>query len=138
MGAPIALRCSRHWEKSPAWRPWPRLRFQPPSMPRRPTKASLRRSVPLGLSWLLWFRSRLFTRMRSSTELASYLRVVIGVVAGLGVGLLVTVIVIAAKVGFLVDTPRAAHPFVLAALFAVPALAGGWTGYLWRRPTRRL
>ncbi len=75
--------------------------------------------------------------MRSSTELASYLRVVIGVVAGLGVGLLVTVIVIAAKVGFLVDTPRAAHPFVLAALFAVPALAGGLTGYLWRRPTRR-
>jgi len=47
------------------------------------------------------------------------------VVAGLGVGLLVTVIVIAAKVGFLVDTPRAAHPFVLAALFAVPALLDG-------------
>jgi hypothetical protein len=75
--------------------------------------------------------------MRSSTELASYLRVVIGVVAGLGVGLLVTVIVIAAKVGFLVDTPRAAHPFVLAALFAVPAVAGGLMGYLWRRPTLR-
>ncbi len=68
--------------------------------------------------------------------MAGYLRVLIGVVAGLGVGLLVTVIVIAAKVGFLVDTPRAAHPFVLAALFAVPALAGGLMGYLWRRPTR--
>ena len=75
--------------------------------------------------------------MRSSTELASYLRVVIGVVAGLGVGLLVTVIVIAAKISFLVNTPRAAHPFVLAALFALPALAGGLIGALWRRPPRR-
>ena len=69
--------------------------------------------------------------------MAGYLRVLIGVVAGLGVGLLVTVIVIAAKVGFLVDTPRAAHPFVLAALFAVPAVADGLMGYLWRRPNRR-
>jgi len=68
---------------------------------------------------------------------ASYLRVLIGVVVGLGVGLLVTVIVIAAKVGFLVNTPRAAHPFVLAALFAVPALAGGLIGAFWRRPSER-
>ena len=75
--------------------------------------------------------------MRSSTELASYLRVVIGVVVGLGLGLLVTVIVIAAKVGFLVNTPRAAHPFVLAALFALPALAGGLIGAFWRRSPRR-
>jgi len=64
-------------------------------------------------------------------------RVLIGVLVGLGVGLLVTVIVIAAKVGFLVDTPRAAHPLVLAALFAVPALAGGFIGALWRRPSSR-
>ena len=62
-----------------------------------------------------------------------YRRVLIGVVVGLGVGLLITVFVIAAKVGFLVDTPRAAHPFVLAALFAVPALAGGMLGAFWRR-----
>jgi len=47
------------------------------------------------------------------------------------------VIVIAAKVGFLVNTPRAAHPFVLAALFALPALAGGLIGAFWRRPPRR-
>ena len=62
-----------------------------------------------------------------------YLRVLIGVVVGLGVGLLITVFVIAAKVGFLVNTPRALHPFVLAALFAVPALAGGMLGAFWRR-----
>jgi hypothetical protein len=65
--------------------------------------------------------------------LARYLRVLIGLVVGLGAGLLIVVVVIAAKVGFLVNTPRAAHPFVLAALFAIPALAGGVAGALWRR-----
>jgi hypothetical protein len=62
------------------------------------------------------------------------MRVLLGVVIGLVAGLLITVVVIVAKVGFLVNTPRAAHPFVLAALFAVPALAGGLIGALWRRP----
>jgi hypothetical protein len=64
---------------------------------------------------------------------AGYLRVLIGGVVGLGVGLLIVVVVIATKVGFLVNTPRAAHPFVLAALFAIPALAGGLIGALWTR-----
>ncbi|TMD38103.1 MAG: hypothetical protein E6I89_07675 [Chloroflexi bacterium] len=69
--------------------------------------------------------------------MASYMRVLIGVVIGLVVGLLITVVVIAAKVGFLVNTPRAAHPFVLAALFIVPALAGGLIGAFWKRPSGR-
>ena len=56
-------------------------------------------------------------------------------VIGLGLGLIITVVVIAAKVGFLVNTPRSTHPFVLAALFAIPALAGGLIGALWRRPS---
>jgi len=66
------------------------------------------------------------------------MRVLIGVVIGLVVGLLITVVVIAAKVGFFVNTPRAAHPFVLAAFFAVPALAGGMFGAFWKRPSRRM
>jgi len=61
----------------------------------------------------------------------------IGVVAGLLVGLLITVMVIAFKVGFFVNTPRAAHPFVLVSFFIVPALAGGVIGALWRRPANR-
>ena len=65
----------------------------------------------------------------------SFVRVLVGVVIGLGLGLIITVVVIAAKVGFLVNTPRSTHPFVLAALFAVPALAGGLIGALWRRPS---
>ena len=66
------------------------------------------------------------------------LSILIGVVIGLVVGLLVTVVVIAAKVGFFVNTPRAAHPFVLAAFFAVPALAGGLIGAFWMRSSRRV
>ena len=69
--------------------------------------------------------------------MASYLRVLIGVVAGLGIGLGITVIVIAAKVGFFVNTPRAAHPFVLAAFFVIPAVGGALIGAFWRRPSRR-
>ena len=69
--------------------------------------------------------------------MARYLSVLIGVVAGLAVGLLITVIVIAAKVGFFVDTPRAAHPLVLAAFFVVPAAAGALIGAFWRRPSGR-
>jgi hypothetical protein len=67
-------------------------------------------------------------------SMASYLRVLVGVIVGLGVGLLITVFVIATKVGFLVDTPRAAHPIVLTALVGVPAIAGGVIGAVWRRP----
>jgi hypothetical protein len=63
------------------------------------------------------------------------MRVLIGVVLGLVVGLLITLVVIVAKVGFFVNTPRAAHPFVLAAFFAVPALVGGLIGAFGRRPT---
>ncbi len=66
--------------------------------------------------------------------MSTSLRVLIGVVVGLGVGLLITVFVIATKVGFLVDTPRATHPLVLAALIGVPAIAGGLIGAFWRRP----
>jgi hypothetical protein len=47
----------------------------------------------------------------------------------LGVGLLITVVVIAAKVGFFVDSPRAAHPFILVAFFLIPAAIGGWLGF---------
>jgi len=65
------------------------------------------------------------------------MRVLIGVAAGLGVGLLITVLVITLKVGFFISTPRAAHPFVLASFFLVPALAGGVIGALWKRPTNR-
>jgi hypothetical protein len=63
----------------------------------------------------------------------TYIAALIGVVLGLGIGLLFTVVVIVAKVGFFVDTPRAAHPFVLLSFFVVPAAAGGLTGLLWRR-----
>ncbi|HEY0830914.1 MAG TPA: hypothetical protein VGE99_07200 [Candidatus Dormibacteraeota bacterium] len=70
--------------------------------------------------------------------MATYVRVLIGVVIGLGVGLLITVVVITAKVAFFVNTPRVAHPFVLAAFFAVPALAGGLIGAFWKRPSRRM
>ena len=56
-------------------------------------------------------------------------RTVIGLVVGLGAGLLITVVVIFARVGFFVDSPRAAHPFILVAFFAVPALAGTWLGF---------
>jgi len=63
----------------------------------------------------------------------SVFRVLIGIGAGLCAGLLITVIVIVGKVGFFIDTPRAAHPFVLAAFFAVPALAGGVLAAVWRR-----
>jgi hypothetical protein len=63
----------------------------------------------------------------------AYIRVLIGFVVGLGVGLVFTVLVIVAKVGFFVNTPRAAHPFLLLAFFAVPAVAGGLIGLLWRR-----
>jgi len=65
------------------------------------------------------------------------MRVLIGVVIGLGVGFLITLVVITAKVGFLVNTPRAAHPLVLAALFIVPALAGGLIGAFWKLPSGR-
>jgi len=56
-------------------------------------------------------------------------RTVIGLVLGLGVGLLITVVVIFARVGFFVDSPRAAHPYILVAFFAAPALAGAWLGF---------
>jgi len=56
-------------------------------------------------------------------------RTVVGLVLGLGSGLLITVVVIFARVGFFVDSPRAAHPFILVAFFAVPALAGAWLGF---------
>jgi len=57
------------------------------------------------------------------------MRTVIGLVLGLGVGLLITLVVIFVKVGFFVDSPRAAHPFILVAFFAVPALAGAWLAF---------
>jgi hypothetical protein len=63
----------------------------------------------------------------------TYIRILIGFAIGLAVGLAFTVFVIAAKVGFLVNTPRAAHAFLLVTFFAVPAAAGGLVGLLWRR-----
>jgi hypothetical protein len=65
------------------------------------------------------------------------MRAVVGVAAGLLIGLLITVVVIAFKVGFFVNTPRAAHPFVLVSFFIVPGLVGGVIGALWRRPANR-
>ena len=50
--------------------------------------------------------------------------------AGLAVGLVITVVVIAAKIGFFVNSPRAAHPLILIAFFVVPAAAGAVLGYL--------
>jgi hypothetical protein len=63
----------------------------------------------------------------------TYIRILIGIAVGLVVGLVFTVIVITAKVGFLVNTPRGTHAFLLVTFFAVPALAGGLVGLLWRR-----
>jgi hypothetical protein len=63
----------------------------------------------------------------------TYIRILIGIAVGLVVGLVFTVFVITAKVGFLVNTPRPTHAFVLFTFFAVPALAGGLVGLLWRR-----
>jgi len=60
-------------------------------------------------------------------------RTAIGLVVGLGAGLLITVVVIFARVGFFVDSPRAAHPFIVVAFFAVPALAGAWLGFRYGR-----
>jgi hypothetical protein len=63
----------------------------------------------------------------------TYVRILIGIAVGLGVGLVFTVIVITAKVGFLVNTPRGTHGLLLVTFFAVPALGGGLIGLLWRR-----
>lgn len=63
----------------------------------------------------------------------TYVRMLIGVAVGLGVGLAFTVFVITAKVAFLVNTPRATHAFLLATFFVVPAMAGGIIGLLWGR-----
>lgn len=68
-----------------------------------------------------------------ATPVVTYTRVLIGFVVGLGIGLVFTVIVIAAKVGFFVDTPRNVHPILLIAFFVVPTVAGGLIGLLWRR-----
>ena len=65
--------------------------------------------------------------------MAPPIRILIGAVVGLAVGLLITVVVIVAKVGFFVDSPRAAHPFILIAFFAVPAAVGAWLGFRSRR-----
>ena len=65
--------------------------------------------------------------------MAKYIRVLIGLVLGLGIGLVFTLVVIVAKVGFFVDTPRAAHPILLLMFFVVPAVGGGLIGLLWRR-----
>jgi hypothetical protein len=62
------------------------------------------------------------------------LRALIGLVLGLGVGLVITVVVIAAKVGFFVNSPRAAHPLILVAFFVIPAVVGAWWGF---RSSRR-
>ena len=64
-------------------------------------------------------------------------RALIGLVVGLAVGLGITVVVIVAKIGLFVNSPRAAHPFVLAAFFAVPALAGACAGLWSSRRSRR-
>ena len=63
----------------------------------------------------------------------TYIRIPIGIAVGLAVGLTFTVFVIAAKIGFLVNTPRGTHAALLVAFFAVPAVAGGLLGLLWRR-----
>ena len=62
------------------------------------------------------------------------LRVAIGIVLGLGAGLVITIVVIAAKIGFFVNSPRAAHPLILIAFFVVPAAVGGLLGYRRARP----
>ena len=66
-----------------------------------------------------------------------YIRVLIGIAVGLVVGLVFTVFVITAKVGFLINTPRATHALLLFTFFAVPALVGGLIGLVWRRKTTR-
>jgi hypothetical protein len=70
------------------------------------------------------------------TVVVAYIRVLIGVIVGLGIGLVFTVLVIVAKVGFFVNTPRAAHPLLLLTFFVVPAVAGGLIGLLWPRGRR--
>ena len=57
------------------------------------------------------------------------IRTVIGLVIGLAVGLMITVVVIVAKVGFFVNTPRAAHPLILIAFFLIPAIVGAGLGF---------
>lgn len=65
--------------------------------------------------------------------MSALLRALIGLVLGLAVGLVITVVVIAAKVGFFVNSPRAAHPLILVAFFAIPAAGGAWLGFRSRR-----
>jgi hypothetical protein len=115
-------------------------REEPPSENQNPGHA---RRDPGGRCFGRGFNSRRLHQAEPGPEcrhnagVASYMRILFGVVIGLAVGLLITVVVIVAKVGFFVNTPRAAHPFVLAAFFAVPALAGGLIGAFWKRSSRR-
>jgi len=64
---------------------------------------------------------------------ATYFRGLVGVVAGLAVGFVISVLVVVTKLPFLVNTPRSEHGLLLVALFAIPAVAGGVIGLLMPR-----
>lgn len=59
-------------------------------------------------------------------------RVIAGLVVGLAAGLALTALVVWTKAGFLVNTPRAAHPWLLIALFILPTLVTTLIALLWR------
>ena len=65
--------------------------------------------------------------------MVAYIRVLVGVGLGLAAGLVFTLLVIIAKIGFFVNSPRDAHPLLLLSFFVVPAVAGGLIGLLLRR-----
>jgi hypothetical protein len=50
------------------------------------------------------------------------------VVVGLILGLAITIAAVVAKIGFFVNSPRAAHGFILVAFFVIPAIAGAAWG----------
>ena len=60
-------------------------------------------------------------------------RAVAGLILGLGIGGLLTAVVVLTRFGPLVNTPRASHGGLLVLIFAIPAGAGFLIGILWRR-----
>ena len=61
------------------------------------------------------------------------LRVAIGSALGAITGATVVAVIVLAKFGPLVNTPRSAHGILIAALIALPALVGTVAGYASRR-----
>ena len=56
------------------------------------------------------------------------IRMVLGLIVGMGVGLVVTVAIVLTKLAPVINTPRAMHGAVLVVLVAVPAVAGALIG----------